>query len=252
MELPDYLKYERAARDSFYMDLEERYSPYLTEVEWACVVQALGDIRGKRVLDAGCGSGRFLARLVERGALCVGVDLSRASLMIAAKRAYESDPLLLQAELSALPFKSETFDRVLCANVFHALLVRQDALKALKELGRVLKRGGSLVLTTFNYHLADRLRRKKFRRSFSEGINFWRYDVAELRHLLGEAYPSWLWEVRVGGIAHFHRWPLKRIGRWLYRVTPHALLALDRGMEHFPGISRYSGHLLLAVARKGG
>ena len=49
----------------------------------------LGDLTGKRVLDVGCGSGRYAAAAAERGADVVGIDLSPAMLALAATRARE-------------------------------------------------------------------------------------------------------------------------------------------------------------------
>ena len=49
----------------------------------------LGDVSGKRLLDIGCGSGRYAVALAERGAEVVGVDISRGMLVLARRRARE-------------------------------------------------------------------------------------------------------------------------------------------------------------------
>ena len=106
------------------------------------LLQALAGVQGT-VLDAGCGTGGFLARLSqERPELsAVGVDAFAAA---AERAAAKSGCRTRCASLEALPFEDNTFDAVISADVLcHKSL---DPGHALAEMGRVLRPGGRLIL----------------------------------------------------------------------------------------------------------
>lgn len=100
---------------------------------------------GWRVLDVGCGDGRFLLSLARRGLRVVGVDASAPMLRAAAEHARaEALPLrLVRAEAGALPFADRAFDAVAAVTV---LCFTADSATALREMARLLKRGGRLVI----------------------------------------------------------------------------------------------------------
>lgn len=103
--------------------------------------------KGDRVLDVGCGTGIFLARIAQTyQADCTGVDISRKSITTAKR--WKSPQLHFKvAEATQLPFKNESFDYVLS---FDALEHIRDQSKALSEMVRALKPGGSLLIYTIN------------------------------------------------------------------------------------------------------
>jgi ubiquinone/menaquinone biosynthesis C-methylase UbiE len=106
----------------------------------------------ERFLDAGCGDGRYLAalaRLPERPHQVVGTDIAER-ILATARRATEAagiDAELVRANLEALPFEDASFDLVLCTQVLEHVL---DPAAALRELARVLRPRGTLVLSTDN------------------------------------------------------------------------------------------------------
>src|SRR5262249_15376750 len=107
------------------------------------------DVRGcKRILDAGCGNGRYL-RWIERradaDALLAGCDLSSTMLRRARHRLRSDRAMLLAADVSHLPFKDHLFDAVVCGWVLEHL---PDPVLGLRELARVLRPGGKLLLLT--------------------------------------------------------------------------------------------------------
>ncbi len=101
-----------------------------------------GDVAGRRILDAGCGSGPLFAALRERGAAVTGIDQSAGMLEHARKR-LGADADLRVADLAApLPFPDNAFDDVIASLVLHYL---EDWGPTLAELRRVLKTGGRLI-----------------------------------------------------------------------------------------------------------
>lgn len=106
------------------------------------IVTLVGPRSGMRVLDAGCGTGN-ITRLLSDCSV-VGVDSSEAMLGRARRKAPNAK--LRAANLNEpLPFPSDHFDAVVCCNVIYAL---DYPAEALAELKRVLKPGGTLVLSS--------------------------------------------------------------------------------------------------------
>ena len=105
---------------------------------------------GERILDAGCGTGGNLVRLVEAGARPVGVDFSRGMLRVA-RRALPAVPLA-QADLEReLPLRGGRFDGFLCALVSEHL----SSLSTLfAEAFAALRTGGRLVFSAFHPEVA--------------------------------------------------------------------------------------------------
>src|SRR5215467_11527197 len=103
-----------------------------------------GDVAGRRILDAGCGSGPLFAALRDRGAIVAGFDKS-AGMLGLARRRLGDDADLQVAELGGpLPFPDGEFDDVIASLVLHYL---EDWGPALAELRRVLKPGGRLLVS---------------------------------------------------------------------------------------------------------
>ncbi|MEW1637559.1 class I SAM-dependent methyltransferase [Streptomyces sp. NPDC093801] len=101
-----------------------------------------GDVAGRRVLDAGCGSGPLSAALRDCGAVVTGIDVS-AGMLALARRRLGDDVALHVVDLSApLPFADGAFDDVVASLLLHYL---EDWGPTLAELRRVLRPGGRLL-----------------------------------------------------------------------------------------------------------
>ena len=109
------------------------------------VVAREADLRGRRVLDLGCGTGRLSAVLAEGGFARVwGVDTSPEMLAVAREK-LPAAVGLKEGRAELLPFRDAWFDRVVMWLVVHLV----DRPAAFQEVGRVLVPGGCLAIVTF-------------------------------------------------------------------------------------------------------
>lgn len=102
---------------------------------------------GERLLDAGCGTGIFTLDILARGALVTGIDLSLPMLAGAMARTRGSGFAGLCADICALPFADNSFDRVFSMTAIDFIA---DGGRAMAELNRVVRPGGRVVVTTLN------------------------------------------------------------------------------------------------------
>ncbi len=108
---------------------------------WTRAIQALPFKRG-RVLDLGCAFGFATRRLARRGYETVGVDASPA--YIARARRAHPQGMYLLASAEAVPLPDHSFDGVLFLDVLEHV---RDERAALAEIARLLKPGGTLILS---------------------------------------------------------------------------------------------------------
>jgi len=132
--------------DSWYMT---PLGAYEDELESALVFKHAGVVRGKTVLDVGCGTGLYSIRFSEAGADVTAVDISSRMIEIARRKAQDRGQYIWfdQADMSKLPYENRTFDVVLSIT---ALEFSDDPLSALMEMARVLKPGGKLIVGVLN------------------------------------------------------------------------------------------------------
>jgi len=133
-----------------------RYPNPMRAVEGAFFDAHVPDVRGLRVLDAGCGHGYYFMGLALQGAQVVGIDLSPTDVRKGARLARRlglsnradgvsgAPARYLAGSLTQLPFADGAFDVVVCNSVLEH--IPQDG-RALAEMSRVLRPGGRLVLT---------------------------------------------------------------------------------------------------------
>jgi glycosyltransferase involved in cell wall biosynthesis/SAM-dependent methyltransferase len=106
----------------------------------AGAVPFLGDLRGKRVLEYGCGLGKFTAILANSGADVAAFDISPRSIEVAQRRMALNglEAAFAVAAGESLPYDDESFDVAVGIAVLHHL----EAERGSRELARVLKPGG--------------------------------------------------------------------------------------------------------------
>jgi SAM-dependent methyltransferase len=157
------------------------------------------DIQGcKRILDAGCGNGRysrFLLRRADPDALITAFDYSQGMLLRARKRLGTDRVTQAAADLTRLPYADGSFDAVVCGWVLEHL---PDPHPGLRELARVMRPGGKLLLLatedTFNGAICSRLWHCRT------------YNRADLRKVCAEFGLSWERELWFSRLHAWLRW----------------------------------------------
>lgn len=134
-------------------------------VELDLVLKLLEPRAAEHILDAGCGSGIFTAPIVEHGSRVTGLDLSLP--MLERARSRLPGQSFLAADMTALPFPDETFDKVVSVT---ALEFIENGRQALAELFRVARPGGIIVVATLNSLSPWAARREEKARNDKESV----------------------------------------------------------------------------------
>ncbi len=133
----------------------EKYDQWFTtpigslvkKVEGELLLDFLNPVRAERILDAGCGTGVFTQDILSCGSKVAGLDVSLPMLMRARQKARESAFQGAVADMLNLPFPENCFDKAISVT---ALEFITDGRKAVRELFRVARRNGVIVVATLN------------------------------------------------------------------------------------------------------
>jgi len=119
----------------------------------------LPDVAEKKVLDAGCGPGKYAEILLAKGADLTGVDISESMIEEAIKRNGNRGRFIVHDLIELLPFQDQSFDVVICPLVLDYIF---DWGPVFSEFNRILKPGGTFVFSIthpffdFHYYQSDR------------------------------------------------------------------------------------------------
>jgi ubiquinone/menaquinone biosynthesis C-methylase UbiE len=132
-----------------------REMPHQNLDRWIREIVRLGRIhRESVVLEVGCGTGSFTLALWERiNSRVIGLDVSPDMLKIAKTKPLAANIEWIEAPVEAIPFAEKAFDCVFMVFVMHHF---QDKHHALKEIFRVLKPGGRLVIATASHGMLQK------------------------------------------------------------------------------------------------
>jgi ubiquinone/menaquinone biosynthesis C-methylase UbiE len=122
-----------------------RFSSYTNERELGIIQKIVKPQRGEIILDAGCGFGRIVERIVPISEV-VGTDISRRMVEYCSKNFADGFKGLV-ADIEKMPFKDEKFDKCVCVGV---LMHVEHPDKAIEEFSRILKPGGTIVIENTN------------------------------------------------------------------------------------------------------
>ncbi|MEM2850856.1 MAG: class I SAM-dependent methyltransferase [Candidatus Bathyarchaeia archaeon] len=97
------------------------------------------------VLDAGCGTGLLIEHVAKLARLIIGIDFSRQMIKLSKCKLYNLNNVeLIRADVDYLPFRNRIFDQVFAITLLQNL---PEPIKSLKEISRVTKINGNLVVT---------------------------------------------------------------------------------------------------------
>ncbi len=186
-------------KDTFYEDLENQK---FYEAAFERILDVVAPPEDAIFLDAGCGFCAHSIRLAKRGFFVYALDFSEAALNMGraiVKAMCLDERIRIEAgNLIKLPFEDESFDYILCWGV---LMHIPELEKAIAEITRVLRRGGSLVIQEGNMNSPDsilgrmlmlRLRNRKTEvRKTPAGIEYWT-GTDSVTRFLRHANVPWL------------------------------------------------------------
>lgn len=115
-----------------------------------CLGFPLEQLKGKNVLEVGCGAGRFTELLVQSGAFVHSVDLSNAVEVNAENVGAKSNYRVAQASVYGLPFPKESFDVVICIGVIQHTPSSEETIQALWQM---VKPGGLMVIDHYIWRI---------------------------------------------------------------------------------------------------
>ncbi len=111
-----------------------------------CTKWDLSKLKGKKILECGCGPGRFTEVFLKYGATVVGVDMSKAIEVNYENNGENNNLLLIQGDITKLPFFKNKFDYVFCYGV---LQHTPDPESTFNHLVKYLKKGGKISIDSY-------------------------------------------------------------------------------------------------------
>jgi len=234
---------ERGARDEESQLYDRLYDDRAYRFELETYVLQLDARPGERVLDVGCGTGRVTKEYLDRPGQVVAADHSLASLRQFRTRMSDVSAerlVLVHCDARRLPFPSAYFDAAVATSLFSNLPTAETRDAALREIRRVLRPGGRLLVTVYNHCWSKRVRqwlglsRSGAKQGFHSGgrIPYYNFDPAEFRDWVGssfEAGPCFGLNHRVPGLSSRSHRLAHRLDRLLYR-TPLSLRVFAKEM----------------------
>lgn len=160
---------------------------------------ALGDVKGKKILCVGCGSGEECDQLKKLGAEVVGTDIASELIGIAKKSYPEIDFRVMDME--AIDLEKNSFDIVISSLTIHYV---QSWKKTLESMKSVLKDGGEIIISTNHpIRFGAEIRREKEREIFLLG--YIRYKDPKL---FGEVIGDYLNERKIEDVWFRNKFPV--------------------------------------------
>jgi ubiquinone/menaquinone biosynthesis C-methylase UbiE len=237
------------------------YFEACTAPENRFILRQLGDVRGKRLLDLGCGAGENSVYFAQRGADCVASDYSpgmvNVALKLAASNGVKVEGKVINA--MAIDYPDHSFDIVYAANLLHHI---PDPMVTIREIHRVLKPGGKMCFW-------DPLRHNPvinvYRRIATEvrtedetplHINI----VRQVQRLFGQTQYDTFWIATLWIFLQFYLiekvnpnkeryWKKIILEQDRLAKTHRRLERIDRGLKRIPGMKRMAWNLAVVATK---
>ena len=129
-----------------------RDSVYIFKAIEDAMVDLATEVRGGRVLDVACGTGKGAMRIAERGCFSVGAEASTEMIGVGRYVHSESRAMMVRSIAESLPFPDASFDRVLCQGSLDHFA---DPHAFMREAARVTKPDGRVVIALANFESAS-------------------------------------------------------------------------------------------------
>lgn len=174
-----------------------------------CLGAPLESFKGKSILEAGCGAGRFTEHLVASGAIVHSFDLSVAVEVNRDNIGQKDNYRVFQADILKMPFKDNSFDVVMCLGVIQHTPSPE---KTIEALYRKVKPGGLLVIDHYSFDwmylmkplliyrfFLKRMKPQKSEKCVKKLVDFffplhWKYkDNAIMRMILNRISPCYIY-----------------------------------------------------------
>jgi SAM-dependent methyltransferase len=138
--------YDKLAQFFFERRRDTTRFDYNRDIEVPAMIRLLGDVKGKVILDVGCGFGDHISRLSKRGAKkLIGFDASKKLIEVARNRNISNAEFYVGSINRKLKFGNGTFDIVFSSLAFHHV---KNLNQLYSEASRVLKKGGIFAFST--------------------------------------------------------------------------------------------------------
>lgn len=200
-------------------------------------VTAGGLVRGKKALEIGCGTGIFTHLAAESGADITAIDLSPELIELARGRGAVPNAKFLIMNVEKLDFPANSFDCVYGSSVLHHL----DLSRAVPEMLRVLRPGGTLVFTEPNM-LNPQIMVQK--------------NIPFVKKALGDspdetAFFRWRLAGQLGkyGLKNIRIVPFDFLHPWIPGPLTGAAEKIGAALEKLPLLMEIAGSLLITAAK---
>lgn len=235
-----------------------RDSQYLYRAIEDTMLDLASEMRGGRVLDVACGTGKQSMRIAERGCFSIGAEASMEMIGVGRWVHPESQARMVRSIAETLPFPDATFDRVMCQGSLDHFV---DPHAFMREAARVTKPDGRVIIALANFESVscrlgrgvDALKRRLGRErppwrlywQIPEDHNF-KGDLPYVRALGGRALEL----DRCVGISML--WNFSRFGWFLDKLPEPAAAGLWRGLDRIVRRRPRHSDMIISVWRKPG
>lgn len=131
-----------AAYDDYY---QTEFGKEVDRIEKEIISGFLDNVSGEEMVDLGCGTGHWTEFFLKKGFKMKGVDISESMLHIAQKKHIDTEFIL--ADATNLPFENESYSLVASVTMLEFI---EDQDKAIREMYRILKKDGWLIMGFLN------------------------------------------------------------------------------------------------------